>query len=145
MSSRPLKNRVVIGVRLITLIETALSLRKVLQIQGEYWYTSDRELLDATDGGEYDHEGHVMSRVLSIVTDALGVENKYDIDVAWFRTDMGDLGGAEPDKLALELQRHHSEDEVQCILSLISGGSNVDARQLAIDYWGWVRISGPIS
>lgn len=137
-------------------------------LKGEYWYTSDGELIfaDGDAGAEADnHSLVVCRRIINMFCDAAGVEDVYDGDVVMFRSDLGDMtGGFERmiqdyvsknniddvwdvnpwdvlrDKTAFEHQI--SPKLVELMSDCIGGGDSIDPREFAIKYWKWVRIHG---
>jgi len=121
-----------------------------LSVQGEYWYTGGGDLLSATDGGDYNHEGHVLERIISAFCDVLGIENTWETDVGAFRSDLWDQtdwdahpDGYDPlDEVCLALSKNLPTEQVEQMRRLI-GGAQLDAREFAIQWWGWIRIAGP--
>lgn len=119
-----------------------------LAIHSEWWYTDSGDLLSATDGGDYNHEGHVMEAIIGEFCEVMGIDNQYATDATWFRTDVGDQvdwdavpEGYDPIDEAGKLMDHPPEmvREMRAFL----GGSQKDARAFAIKWWGWIRLAGP--
>lgn len=115
-----------------------------LQLRGEYWYTDSGKLITVGESGDYNHEGIVMQHIISLFCDELRVENVYDTDACWFRTAVFDAAEGEEDPLDLAVEglinRGYARDEVGRMRDLL-GGSSDDAREFAVNYWKWIRIS----
>ena len=124
-----------------------------LSIREEYWITPDG-LLYASDGGDTNHEGHVVEAIIHIICDFLDLNWDGGPDATAFRCWLNDevyverYGDDEEDPRArlskelLDARVFGSEAEADSAFMAI-GGNESDARQHAIHYWGWIRVAGP--
>jgi len=116
---------------------------------GEYWIT-DKGSLIAADGEYGDsHEDVVIGVVIRRVLDAIGHGNLEFSDRISFREWLNDVyfpesyGWDEEDpygRLAKEFAKStkHPAEE----LRVITGDPEDDARLVAINLWGWIRLAG---
>lgn len=117
-------------------------------MSGEYWVMPDKNYLSATDGGDYNHEGLVVQRVISVCCDALNIENQYDTDYVWFWNDFLDELGSDPERADLDPSEVLIESLVRDGLDLEYAKrmleavhSDQDARAFAINEWNWYRVA----
>lgn len=124
-----------------------------LSIREEYWITPDG-LLYASDGGDTNHEGHVVEAIIREITGFLGLDWDMGPDATAFRCWLNDeiyverYGEEEEDPRARLIQElvadrvFKTEQEADSAFMAI-GGNESDARLHAIRYWGWIRVAGP--
>lgn len=130
----------------VSAISILIRTMKPLNVHGEYWYTDGRDLITVDDGGDYNHEGYVLRSIIDLYCGALGLDNQFDTDTTWFRVELGDREDTPPegedwmDEIEIRLKRDGiSEGQIQNMRDLLN--NHGDAREFAVKWWGWIRIS----
>lgn len=122
-----------------------------LNIHDEWWYTGGGDLLNASDGGDYNHESYVLERIISTFCDVMNLENEWETDTLAFREsvlNMVDLDDHPEDydpfdEACEKLSRNLPAEMIEQMRALLGGYAQLDARAFAIDWWDWIRIAGP--
>jgi hypothetical protein len=127
-----------------------------MKIQEEYWIDARGGLLNASENGEYNHEGHVIEIIVNQIFEFLDIEWTGGPDGIAARCTLNDdvfprLYGDDEDDPYGRLQRemvraryfHGNLEEAEAAFRTFSGGeSEKDAREFAIKYWNWIRVAG---
>lgn len=126
-------------------------------LDGEYWITDGGEVMYADgDIGDYNHEAHVIETLQHQIMDHFGIydDPPYDWDevkeqiveeilnstdpqnqAAWQQ-----LAESNPDQLIATCLQQQGYPNAEEALYTANGGG--DAREYAMEHWGWKRVAG---
>ncbi len=120
------------------------------RIRGEWWIVDGQAQFADQDVGEMGHEGMAIQRISGELLGSLGIDNNGEsILLSEYEDEIEDVvqpaEGESVDKALIRWLKENADPETAAraeeMVNIAWGGGG-DAREYALEHWGWQRVKG---